>query len=169
MIKFDNYKGPSVYGNANPGVFPVFPQTNSSAENSDLKRTQFPLNVRYASTVNKVQGKSLDQIVISLSDPEMGGLGHTYTALSRARAIEGILIEHFHESRFLNIKTVKEWTDALRSKRKRIEELIEEKQRLFNLFLKTKAKFSLNRGKKRGLDEISQDVVLIEDEIKAEE
>lgn len=49
-----------------------------------LTRTQFPLRLAYAVTINRIQGQSVDYIVLDLSkDPFCHG--QTYTALSRIR------------------------------------------------------------------------------------
>ena len=57
-----------------------------------LKRTQFPLGLSYALTINKSQGQTFDRIGIYLPKPCFSH-GQLYVAFSRARSFEGIKIK----------------------------------------------------------------------------
>ncbi|KAG7566906.1 hypothetical protein FFLO_01285 [Filobasidium floriforme] len=48
-----------------------------------LQRLQFPVRLAFASTINKAQGQSLDNVGIDLSSPVFGH-GQLYVAFSRA-------------------------------------------------------------------------------------
>jgi hypothetical protein len=48
----------------------------------DFTRTQFPIKICYAMTINKAQGQSLDRLGIFLPQPVFGH-GQLYTAMSR--------------------------------------------------------------------------------------
>ena len=109
-------------------------------------------------------------MVICLPEPEGNRNGQSYTALSRARSLDGLLIESWHESRFLNLKNTTEMTKELRSKKEKFLEYVEEKNRLRGMFDQTKKKFGLIRSnKKRRLDEITSEKIKMVDQSEPEE
>ncbi len=55
------------------------------------KYTQFPLMLGWAVTIHKSQGKTLENVVIDLTDP-IFATGQLYVALSRCRTLEGITL-----------------------------------------------------------------------------
>ena len=57
-----------------------------------LKRTQFPLRLSYAMTINKSQGQTFDKVGILLKKPCFGH-GQLYVAFSRARSFDGVKIK----------------------------------------------------------------------------
>ena len=59
----------------------------------DVTRTQFPLTVAFACTIHKVQGLSLDKLVVSMANAYQPGLA--YVALSRARTLDGLHLLDF--------------------------------------------------------------------------
>jgi len=68
----------------------------------EIQRIQFPITLAWAITVHKVQGLTLDQIVISfnLNKQRSFNYGQIYVAISRAKTLQGIHIlgeiEHKH-------------------------------------------------------------------------
>ena len=77
----------------------VNPGKRSSPE---IQRLQFPLALAWACTVHKVQGLTLNKIVISfeLFKQRSFNYGQTYVALSRATSLQGLYVlgklEHKH-------------------------------------------------------------------------
>ena len=59
----------------------------------EVTRKQFPHTLCYAPTIHKVQGLSLDTIVVTFDNYFQGG--HTYVALSRSRTLEGLYLRNF--------------------------------------------------------------------------
>lgn len=55
--------------------------------------TQFPLKPSFACTINKVQGLSVDELVVSIQHKFSGW--QTYVALSRCRTLQGLKLLHF--------------------------------------------------------------------------
>jgi len=68
----------------------------------EIERLQFPLALAWACTIHKVQGLTLNKIVISfeLSKQRSFNYGQTYVALSRATSLQGLYVlgklEHKH-------------------------------------------------------------------------
>ena len=67
----------------------------------EVIRKQFPLTLCYASTIHKVQGLSLDKIVVTFDKYFQGG--HTYVALSRSRSLEGLYLRNFNKQ-YIKVK-----------------------------------------------------------------
>ena len=102
LVQFDNYKGPSFLSFL-PNVVPI-PPSSSTSESLGLKfeRTQFPLKLAWAITIHKSQGLTLDKIHIDLGQSEKSH-GLTYVALSRAKCLQGIVIEPISYERLVKI------------------------------------------------------------------
>lgn len=92
LIRFDSYTGPS-FPDCPVGTIPVFPQTRQfDYKGIVCSRTQFPLRLGYAITVHKSQGLTLLRAVMNLNQREHC-LGLSYVAVSRVKALKGLLFE----------------------------------------------------------------------------
>lgn len=60
-----------------------------------ISRTQVPLTAAWAMTVHKAQGMTLDKVQVDLSG--VFAKGHHYSALSRARCVEGLKVDSLGE------------------------------------------------------------------------
>ncbi|KAL3516946.1 hypothetical protein ACH5RR_023848 [Cinchona calisaya] len=72
---------------------PKIPLQTSDSEKYGIpfKRTQFPVRLRFAMTINKAQGQTLDYVGIYLREPAFSH-GQLYVALSRARTASAIKV-----------------------------------------------------------------------------
>ncbi|CAC5377899.1 unnamed protein product [Mytilus coruscus] len=77
---------------------------SKSKQNVHIVRTQFPLRLAWATTIHKIQGQSLDNIVVSFDKTFRDG--QAYVALSRARKLEGLHLASFHPSKIRSSKHV---------------------------------------------------------------
>jgi len=100
VIHFSEYSGPDfpTYGS---NIVPIFP-VNRQFEYKGVActRTQFPLRLAYAITVHKSQGLTLSRVVLNIDQREHC-LGLSYVAISRVKALDGLMFESpFDFSRF---------------------------------------------------------------------
>jgi len=107
-------KSESVPIERSEATFSLNKKTNSSPS---VKRNQFPLMLSYACTVHKVQGLTLDHVVISFNLEKQRNFnpGQMYVAMSRVKTIDGLFFTgNFTVSAFTCNNKVKEEYTRLR-------------------------------------------------------
>lgn len=94
----------------------------SVEENGKIKAaiTQIPLRLAWAITVHKSQGMTLDTAVMDLSDAFVAGQG--YVALSRVRALSGLILRGLNERALEIDARVIDYDRVLRSSSERAVE-----------------------------------------------
>jgi ATP-dependent exoDNAse (exonuclease V) alpha subunit len=99
LVKFENYTGPTI-----DGLVPIPKIKNTFFySGANATRTQFPLQVAFATSVHKAQGLTLQKVVIDIGEHEFC-LGITYVALSRAKTWSGFAFSRGYDwNRFLKI------------------------------------------------------------------
>jgi hypothetical protein len=100
LVYFSEYSGPD-FPPYDRKTVPVFPVTRQfEFKGSPCTRTQFPLRLAYAITVHKSQGLTLSRVVLNIDQKEHC-LGLSYVAISRVKALDGLIFESpFDFSRF---------------------------------------------------------------------
>ena len=56
---------------------------------SEVTRSQFPLTLAWATTIHKVQGLTLNEIVVDMEGNHRFSPGQTYVAFSRVKTLAG--------------------------------------------------------------------------------
>ena len=103
IVKFDNYRGPSISESISSCV-PMCPITVSSQTLDGLhERQQLPLKLAWAITIHKSQGLTLPKAWIDIGQTERTA-GISYVAISRVRTLPSCIIEPMTFERLKSIK-----------------------------------------------------------------
>ena len=82
-------------------------------KNLTVSRYQFPLKLAWACTIHKVQGLTVDKIVVSFEG--RFGPGQAYVALSRAKTLPGLHITNFESKKITINSSVQTQMETLRT------------------------------------------------------
>lgn len=92
IVKFDNYKGPSISKSISSCV-PICPITVTSQSLDGMhERQQLPLKLAWAITIHKSQGLTLPKAWIDIGQTEKTA-GISYVAISRVKTLGSCIIE----------------------------------------------------------------------------
>lgn len=72
--------------------------TGRGRQSVEARRTQFPLTLAWACTIHKVQGKTLEQVVVAMEGRGKLMPGQAYVAMSRVRSLQGLFFLGFDAS-----------------------------------------------------------------------
>ena len=126
LVEFPNYCGPPFFHSA-PKCIPITPIT---FEWESKSRQQLPLQLRYAVTIHKSQGQTLQKAVIDIGKSELSP-GSTFVGISRLRKLEDGL---FQPMTFDRLKKI--------GQSKRFGERLKEEERLSKLSSTTRTHYS---------------------------
>ena len=65
---------------------------------SEITRVQFPLTLAWATTIHKVQGLTLDEIVVDMEGDKRFNPGQAYVAFSGVKTLNGLHLLNFEPS-----------------------------------------------------------------------
>jgi ATP-dependent exoDNAse (exonuclease V) alpha subunit len=97
--------------------------TYGRGKSVEVTRSQFPLSLAFACTIHKIQGMTLDNVVISMKS--RFGPGQAYVAISRVRTMEGLHFVDFDPKKIVVSEEVVNEMNRLRGKPSTLPDLIE--------------------------------------------
>ncbi|MCP4344381.1 MAG: hypothetical protein GY795_02520, partial [Desulfobacterales bacterium] len=80
-------------------IIPTQQKFYAKGKKYEIQRTQVPLCLCFAATVHKMQGASVDELVVTFKGqpPQLLTYGLAYVALSRVRSLKGLYLLDFDE------------------------------------------------------------------------
>ncbi|KAK3911159.1 ATP-dependent DNA helicase PIF5, partial [Frankliniella fusca] len=97
ICKFDNYKGPYPYLGNDTALklvpIPAISKSWTSLNDGKCTRVQFPVQIAYAMTIHRCQGLTLFHI--DKGETKEVAPGATFVGISRAKSLDGIMLERF--------------------------------------------------------------------------
>ena len=125
LVKFDNQTvglkaiQSSPFRTAYPNAVPLIKHEATfllrGRRGNDIKRLQFPLTLAWATTIHKVQGLTLDEIVVDMKGGRFNA-GQAYVAFSRVKTLQGLHILNFNASAIIKSDAVEEEMARLNDK-----------------------------------------------------
>ena len=125
LVKFDNQTvglkaiQSSPFRTAYPNAVPLIKHEATfllrGRRGNDIKRLQFPLTLAWATTIHKVQGLTLDEIVVDMKGGRFNA-GQAYVAFSRVKTLQGLHILNFNTSAIKKSDAVEEEMARLNDK-----------------------------------------------------
>ena len=124
IVKFDNYKGPSISKSISSCV-PICPITVTSQSLDGMhERQQLPLKLAWAITIHKSQGLTLPKAWIDIGQTEKTA-GISYVAISRVKTLGSCIIEPMTFERLKGLRKSANLKYRLEEE-KRLDELAQE-------------------------------------------
>ena len=125
LVKFDSSRvgkkalAESQYKQRYPGAVPIYRhevsfQVGRGRGVVQRSRLQFPLTLAWACTIHKVQGTTLDQIVVSMEGRGAFQPGQAYVALSRVKTLQGLHILGFDKTAIRTSPSVQKEMERLK-------------------------------------------------------
>ncbi len=112
LVDFANHCGPRFLNNR-PNCVPIPPMLSEwMSAGKQLSHQQLPLQLRYAMTIHKSQGQTLDKAVIDIGRAELAA-GCTFVATSRLRKLADGLFEPMSFERLLSIRRGRHLTERI--------------------------------------------------------
>ena len=132
MVKFDSdrvgreAKSKSLYKRRYPDAVPISKAeisfktcTSDHKKTVSIIRKQFPLILSWAVTIHKVQGMTMDKIVVDMTRSKgRFTKGQAYVAFSRVRTYDGLHLINYHRDQIKVCGKVKKEMDRLRRDRR---------------------------------------------------
>ena len=124
IVKFDNYKGPSISKSTSSCV-PICPITVTSQSLDGMhERQQLPLKLAWVITIHKSQGLTLPKAWIDIGQTEKTA-GISYVAISRVKTLSSCIIEPMTFERLKDLRKSANLKYRLEEE-KRLDELAQE-------------------------------------------
>ena len=100
LVKFDKFLGKS-FIKEHENIVPIVPEQIEWFDDGKSKtRTQLPMNLSFAITIHKSQGKTLDKAWIDVGKKEVA-TGASFVALSRLKSLKGLILNPYAMDRYI--------------------------------------------------------------------